>query len=227
MPGANENSPDDMNRAVTALARIQDETSAALLVIHHSGKTAERGARGHSSLRAAVDAELLVSRDKSGRALTVMKQRDGADQLKIAFDLEPKLITTSDDEATQTLVVRAVLADESQPTVRLKESTRKAHKALKDSARASGRVLDPAEADALQVPRGIRVVTWSEWLDACRAAGLAKGTDGAVRKAQRRAATELREAGQLGEGGDFVWLIPSGPSGGSGQSSGTRTGQDR
>jgi AAA domain len=167
MPGMNENSPDDMNRAVTALARIQRETGSAVLVIHHSGKTAERGARGHSSLRAAVDAELLVSRDKSGRSLTVTKQRDGADLIKISFDLVTKPIPAADgDGSAQTLVVRSVPTDDSQPTTRLRGATAKALRALKEALRGSGRTLEAADADAHQVPRSARVVTRGEWLDA-------------------------------------------------------------
>jgi KaiC/GvpD/RAD55 family RecA-like ATPase len=205
MPGADENSPGVMNGAVTALTRVQHETGAAVLVIHHSGKTAERGARGHSSLRAAVDAELLVSRDKLGRALTVTKQRDGADLIKVPFDLIP---VADGDGTVTTLIVRPLEPHGSQQMTRLKAAAQKALKALKEALRASGKQLEPAEADALQVPRGARVVGRSQWLEACREVGLSKGTADAVRKAMGRAANELRDVGLLAEAGEFVWLNP-------------------
>jgi KaiC/GvpD/RAD55 family RecA-like ATPase len=43
MPGANENSADDMSSAIAALTHIMDETGAAVMAVHHAGKTAERG----------------------------------------------------------------------------------------------------------------------------------------------------------------------------------------
>lgn len=47
------------------------------MVVHHSGKDAAKGARGHSLLRAAVDTELELTATEDGtRTLRATKQRD-------------------------------------------------------------------------------------------------------------------------------------------------------
>lgn len=87
--GANENSGEDMGLVVGRFDRIRAETGAHFLLIHHSGKDAAKGARGHSSLRAAVDTEIEVQETATGRCAEVMKQRDlGTKGERIGFTLE-------------------------------------------------------------------------------------------------------------------------------------------
>lgn len=72
-----ENSTSDMTRFVDAMAAIRDEFSATVLAVHHAGKDASQGARGSSVLRAAMDFEAGVSRDRAGRVrfgITKMKE---------------------------------------------------------------------------------------------------------------------------------------------------------
>lgn len=90
MAGGNENSPEDMTALVKNVDRIRAETGAHVCLIHHSGKDDARGARGHSSLRAAVDTELEVSvgEDGKSRVMTVKKQRDMEYGAPIPFWLE-------------------------------------------------------------------------------------------------------------------------------------------
>ena len=76
MAGGDENSGLDMGVAMKWVDTVRDATSAAILLVHHSGKDASRGARGHSSLRAAIDSELEITVKEGQRLLTVKKQRD-------------------------------------------------------------------------------------------------------------------------------------------------------
>jgi hypothetical protein len=62
MPGANENAGEDVGRALKHCKGIHRATGAMVLLVHHSGKDASRGARGWSGLRAATDVELEVVR---------------------------------------------------------------------------------------------------------------------------------------------------------------------
>ena len=57
----NENAPEDMGSFVAACGRIREACEGHVLVVHHCGKDAAKGARGHSSLRAATDVELEVT----------------------------------------------------------------------------------------------------------------------------------------------------------------------
>jgi hypothetical protein len=91
MSGGNENGPDDMGRFVRNCDQLRIETHAHVLIVHHSGKDDNRGARGHSLLRAAVDTEIeVVKNETTGIAsATVTKQRDHISGDVFSFKLHP------------------------------------------------------------------------------------------------------------------------------------------
>jgi hypothetical protein len=97
MPGGNENAPDDMSAFIGHADAIAKATGAFVLIVHHSGKDAAKGARGHSSLRAAVDTELELKRDGEVRVLTLSKSREGEDGIQFAFRLEQVELGIDDD----------------------------------------------------------------------------------------------------------------------------------
>lgn len=78
MAGGNENSPEDMTALIGNCDRIRHATGSHVCVVHHSGKDDAKGARGHSSLRAATDTEIEIKRDPELTLSTVRvaKQRD-------------------------------------------------------------------------------------------------------------------------------------------------------
>ena len=90
MAGGDENSGEDMGKAVESIDTVRQATGAHVCVIHHSGKDAGRGARGHSSLRAAIDTEIEVIHPEGDiyRTATVVKQRDLATIAPLVFSLE-------------------------------------------------------------------------------------------------------------------------------------------
>jgi len=74
--GRDENGP-DMAGYVGRAADLAAKTGAAVLIVHHAGKDAGRGARGHSSLRGNVDAIYRVTVDDGGqRTVSAEKTRD-------------------------------------------------------------------------------------------------------------------------------------------------------
>jgi len=108
-PGANENSGEDMGLALRHARAIRDATGAMVLLVHHSGKDVERGARGWSGIKAAADVEFEVSRVEGSdvRILRVSKQKDGRDDLSWAFRLESVMVgLDADGEEVSSLVVR-------------------------------------------------------------------------------------------------------------------------
>ena len=60
---ARENATEDMNRIVDHLDRIRLASGACVLCVHHTGKEAASGARGSSTLKAAMDTEIELSGD--------------------------------------------------------------------------------------------------------------------------------------------------------------------
>lgn len=98
MPGGNENSPEDMGAVIARAADIARATGAFVMIVHHSGKDESRGARGHSSLKAAVDTEIELTKVDRTRVITVKKQRDGRDDLTFTFTLNE--VSLGFDDAT-------------------------------------------------------------------------------------------------------------------------------
>lgn len=84
MGGGNENSVEDMGAFVETIDFLRKSTKAHLLIIHHSGKDIAKGARGHSSLKAATDTEIEINK----LTATMMKQRDMDMAAPIEFKLE-------------------------------------------------------------------------------------------------------------------------------------------
>lgn len=118
--GANENSGEDMGVVVRNFDYIRAETGAHFMLIHHSGKDAAKGARGHSSLRAAVDTEIEVTDTPQGRCAEITKQRDlGTKGQRIGFKLEViELGVTKWGKPATSCVVSPVDAPEKQVKVR-------------------------------------------------------------------------------------------------------------
>ena len=115
--GIDENSGSDMRRVIEGADRIRRLTGATVLIIHHSGKDLSAGARGHSSLRAAVDTELLVQDNKSGRSIKVCKQRDIASAPDMPFYLSPIVIGADDGEAVTACVVEHADSSKHKPSL--------------------------------------------------------------------------------------------------------------
>ena len=103
--GADENSSQDMTTVLTTCRGLHVATGALVLLVHHAGKDASRGARGWSGLRAAVQTEWLVDGSEVGRrTLHVTKQRDAPDGLQLAFRLQPVALDLEPDGASSCVI---------------------------------------------------------------------------------------------------------------------------
>ncbi len=88
MAGGDENSAADMTAMIRNIDAIRAATGAHVCLVHHTGKDTARGARGHSSLRAATDTEIEVQNEDGSRAAVVSKQRDNPGGETFAFSLK-------------------------------------------------------------------------------------------------------------------------------------------
>lgn len=75
--GGNENSGEDMGRALAHCKVLSKATGAMVLLVAHSGKDSTRGLRGWSGIKGALDVEILVERSDKYRSATVTKMKDG------------------------------------------------------------------------------------------------------------------------------------------------------
>ena len=108
--GADENRAADMNMFVVGCDKLRALTGASVIVVHHSGKNKEAGARGSSALRAAADFEYMVSRPK-GESFFVLegtKSKDSEEQSAEAFDLTKNFLYLDEDGDAQTTLVASM-----------------------------------------------------------------------------------------------------------------------
>lgn len=114
-PEADENASADMGRIIEAAKALQRLTGGLVVVVHHSGKDATRGLRGHSSLFAALDAAVEVTREGDRRQWKVAKAKDGQDGAGHPFRLE--VVDLEDDDEGETVTSCVVAPDESPQDV--------------------------------------------------------------------------------------------------------------
>jgi hypothetical protein len=96
-PGADENSSKDMGLIIQNAQRLTRETKCHVMLVHHTGKDASKGLRGHSSLIAALDVAIEVRRDGSGRSWCIRKSKDDTDEGTHHFDLKQIMLGSDPD----------------------------------------------------------------------------------------------------------------------------------
>ena len=147
-----ENTSLDMGRFIAGCDAIRTETGAAVLVLHHAGKDLAKGARGHSSLRAAADTELLIEGQANPRTLSVKKQRDLELGEPMGFRLEPVAIGQHPDKGTD--ITSVVMAhDEAAPIRKAKATGKHQQAALKALREYVGQ--NPADSISSDAIRGL------------------------------------------------------------------------
>lgn len=97
-PGADENDSRAMGELIGAMKALQVELGGLVLAVHHSGKDQTKGLRGHSSLLAALDAVVEVSRDGDRREWRLAKAKDGEDGRAHPFSLKVLPVSNKPDE---------------------------------------------------------------------------------------------------------------------------------
>jgi len=206
--GGNENSSEDMGAFIAMVGLLQQATSAAVLLVHHSGKDEARGQRGHSSLLGAVDAELelmKLSEDDSIHRigqLTTTKQKDGEDGIKFTFHMETIHLSSIDPENTSLALVPV---DEPKTTARKK---------IDRTLNANDKVILAALKMALndcgemvgipQIPPNTRVVNVNAWRQFYYA-GNPNGED-TKRKTFARAVDRLVSCGTVESWANYCWI---------------------
>jgi len=109
MGAADENAAPAIADLMASLDLLRERTGAHIMLVHHHGKDAARGARGHSSLRGAIDTEISIARPE-GEPFTyakATKQRDMQGGRDMPFTLQlVTLGTDSDGDPVTTRVVK-------------------------------------------------------------------------------------------------------------------------
>jgi KaiC/GvpD/RAD55 family RecA-like ATPase len=216
MAGANENASDDMGALVRSMDTIRQSTGACLLFVHHSGKDAAKGARGHSLLRAAIDTEIEVKVDETtgNRTATVVKQRDLSKGSSFGFRLETMTLGSNEHgEPVTTCIVVNSDASPIQDSVLtaadkgwLRDLTDMFAEKASAMSRSHSSTIGHAQDATLTLTR-----------DEVRAGFREKGRfdtenpdaalTGKDRERMRAALTRLKDRGKIGMTSSLVWLI--------------------
>ncbi|MGK7754683.1 MULTISPECIES: helicase RepA family protein [unclassified Roseovarius] len=185
MGDGDENTARDMGAFVRSLDHIRNATGAHIMVIHHSGKDASKGARGSCSLRAAVDTEIQLTRSGPVIMAETRKQRDMPTGRVFAYVLRDVAIGEDEDgEPVTSAVVEPTEPIKQAP--RLSAQQKIAMQALDDALAAKGKKM---HSD--QFPSNRRCVPLSVWRELCDRHGL---SDGQSDSAQRRAFHAVKKA---------------------------------
>jgi putative DNA primase/helicase len=106
--GADENSNVDMSLIVSKGQEIANAIDGLTMFIHHSGKDASRGLRGHSSLNASLDIAIEVKSSPLAKSFRITKSKDGTCGSDQGFSLQIiELGIDTDGDAIDSCVVLA------------------------------------------------------------------------------------------------------------------------
>lgn len=205
MGGADENAAPDIADLMRNVTALQHATGAHVLIVHHSGKDTAKGARGHSSLRAAIDTEIELTRDDETGLISahLTKQRDGPTGYRFDYVLrQVELGRDQDGDQVTTCVV--------EPTDR----PRAGRSGMTDTQRRALGILEAlvaAEGEVVRKPQfpGAPCVSVDRWRQACLDDGGLSSSDNreAQAKAFRRAREDLVAAGLVCVREDLAWVV--------------------
>jgi KaiC/GvpD/RAD55 family RecA-like ATPase len=148
--GGKENAPEDMSAYVATIKRLIEDTGAAVLLIHHSGKDEAKGMRGHSALLGAIDAELAIDAAQQGgqahqRILRSGKVRegDGFTDLFLFTLRRVELGTDADGDPVTTCVVDGLPESELAKARRSAKGLGKTQRMVVDLLEKAGSMTRP------------------------------------------------------------------------------------
>lgn len=116
--GMEENSSEGMGAVIEGMQELQHAIGGMVLAVHHVGKDASKGLRGHSSLFAALDVVMEITREGDARSWKIAKNKDGKETDDFGFELAPVVIGEDyeGDEITS-CVVRPTERADKKPRV--------------------------------------------------------------------------------------------------------------
>jgi hypothetical protein len=210
--GADENGS-GMTSFIRHAQNLARRFDCFVLAVHHVGWSADKRPRGHSSLKGAVDLQILTDRlpNELAATLSIEKVKDGEDGFHFTGALREIVIgTDSDGEKVTSLVVDRVEDGLSQSAQRrakgqkpLPESAKRALAALQRAVETHGTPAPKGEG----FPDGVRVVPVDVWREMAAAGEVSKSDKpDAKRMAINRAIERLRKERKVDVLNDHVWL---------------------
>jgi len=201
-----ENDGRDMGIFLTNIMRLKAHFNCHIMIIHHTGKDKSKGARGHSSLRAALDTEIELKVDGLARIAKATKQRDMESGKKIAFTLDVVELglDIDKDRVTSCVINQTDIPEISTKKKKLSGNNEVAHQALHDAITNHGHNIKNSK----HYPASRKVVNDNYWLDEFR---LRREDDAAkpeaIRKSYTRARDWLQDHDYIREYNNKIWFV--------------------
>lgn len=204
-PGADENDSKCMGQIIAASKQLQTLVGGLVVLVHHTGKDASKGLRGHSSLHAALDAAIEVRRDGDSREWLIAKSKDGEDGEAHPFKLDiVELVIDEDGEPITSCTVHPLedVGDNVKKILPPKSGNQRAvWDALGELFRKEGNVKPKGAPDTL--PQGRPCITLATAIDKTRTRLVCD-----PKRQTERAQAAIRgliDRGLLFHEGGFVW----------------------
>jgi hypothetical protein len=118
-PGADENSSVDMGNIIASAKKLQTLIDGVVLLVHHTGKDATKGLRGHSSLYASLDGAIEVIKTDTRREWSVAKSKDDITGDAHSFRLE--IVPVDVDEDGEKITSCVAVFDNSKEIIQKKK----------------------------------------------------------------------------------------------------------
>jgi hypothetical protein len=200
-----ENDGRDMGMFISNIMRLKAHFGCHIMIIHHTGKDRAKGARGHSSLRAAMDTEIELKADGLVRVALTTKQRDMQNGKKIAFTLDAVELGKDDDldAITSCIVTPTNIPEGTTRKKALEGYNEVAHQALCDALKNNGRKIKKSE----HYPSNRQVVGSDHWYAEFRLRRGIEVKPETIRKSFSRARDWLQEYNYIREYEDKIWFI--------------------
>ena len=195
----------DINVVVQRAEKIQRETGAHVLIVHHSGKDRDRGMRGSNALLGAADAVIEVSRHEESGICEgkIVKVKDGSSDTPFKYTLRQSVL--GKDEDGEDITSAVVEPTDASPGVarggpKLTAPERIALDALDEVILERG-VPRPISS----VPAGCSAVKIDDWRSVAYRKGIADGDAEARKKAFQRCRQSLQVKRVIGIEGEWAW----------------------
>jgi len=206
MGDGDENTAPDIADLIKNLDALRRGTGSNIMLIHHTGKDVARGARGHSSLRAAVDTEIELTRDELGMITAeVTKQRDGPTGYK--FDYSLRQIELGRDQDGDPVTTCLVEPSNGTAAGRVKVSG----PALFALNTLKATLQERGECRCNSVYPDTPCVAYKDWMEECIALGRLSTSDKREthRRVFNRELETLKRCDLIYICDDFVWSLES------------------
>lgn len=189
----------DINVVVRSAERIQRETGAHVMIVHHSGKDRDRGMRGSNALLGAVDAAIEVTKDEAGLCeAKVTAIKDGGEIGPFTYTLRQSAVGIDEDgDEIVSCVIDPAGASQSGGRTRPRRLSDADQHAL-DQLRELIGDIGTARDNLVVVP----IRTWRD-----RIYSSSEGQHEAKRKRASRAVNALTSLRIVGADEEFAWLL--------------------